>query len=323
MEYTNLGRTGLRVGVAGLGCGGSSRLGLGVGGDMARAVGIIRRAVDLGVNFLDTAKSYGTEEVLGRALRKIPRDSVVVSTKFNAHKGKRMIPADEVVAALHDSLRIMGTDCVDLFQLHGVSIDAYDHAVGEIYPALTAERDKGNLRFIGITETAPKDHEQIMLRRALDDDYWDVMMLGINMMNHNARAEILPRALENNIGTLAMFVVRSLFSAPDRLRAGMITLADEGKISRALADQDGPLDFLIHPGGARSVIDAAYRFVRHQPGIDVVLFGTGNPDHLASNIESILAPPLPADDVQKLRDLFGHLKGVGLDFPSTYTPPPE
>ncbi len=320
MEYTKLGRTGLNVGVAGLGCGGSSRLGLAGGGDMASAVGIIRRAVDLGVNFFDTAKSYGTEEVLGRALKEIPRDKLVISTKFNANKGKRMLPADEVVAALHDSLRIMGTDHVDLFQLHGVSINAYDHALNELYPALAAERDKGNIRHIGISETAPMDHEQIMLRRALDDDCWDVMMLGINMMNHNACAEILPRTQEKNIGTLAMFVVRFMFSAPDRVRAGMIKLADEGKIDRALAEKENPLDFLVHEGGARSVIDAAYRFVRHEPGIDVVLFGTGNPDHLASNIDSIVAPPLPPDDVRKLRDLFGHLKGVGLDFPTGHQP---
>jgi aryl-alcohol dehydrogenase-like predicted oxidoreductase len=320
MEYTNLGRTGLNVGVAGLGCGGSSRLGLGVGGDMARAVGIIRQAVDLGVNFLDTARSYGTEEVLGQALKEIPRDSVVISTKCNANKGKRMLPPEEVVGALHNSLRLMGTDHVDLFQLHGVSRDAYDHAFNEIMPALLAERDKGNLRFIGISETAPMDHEQIMLQRALEDDCWDVMMLGINMMNHNACTEILPRTQAKNIGTLAMFVVRSMFSAPDRVRAGMIKLADDGKIDRALVEKDNPLDFLLHEGGARSIIDAAYRFVRHEPGIDVVLFGTGNPDHLASNIDSILAPPLPAGDVQKMRDLFGHLKGVGLDFPADHKP---
>jgi aryl-alcohol dehydrogenase-like predicted oxidoreductase len=320
MDYTNLGRTGLRVGVAGLGCGGSSRLGLGVGGDMAGAVKLVRRAIDLGVNFLDTANSYGTEEVLGRVLAEVPRDSVVISTKFSAHKGKRLIPAAEVVAGLHESLRIMGCDCIDLFQLHGVSINSYDHAMRELWPALVRERDKGNVRHIGITETAPKDHEQVVLGRALDDDCWDVMMLAINLMNHNACAELLPRAMENNIGTLAMFVVRSLFSSPERLRTGMVKLADDGKIDRELAMRDGPLDFLIHEGGAHSVIDAAYRFVRHQPGIDVVLFGTGNPDHLAGNIASILAPPLPAEDVRKLRDLFGHLKGVGLDFPTTYAP---
>ncbi len=76
MEYTILGRTGLRVSVAGLGCGGFSRLGLGTGKSEAHAIGIIREAIDLGVNLFDTAAAYGTEGVLGRALRGVPREKV-------------------------------------------------------------------------------------------------------------------------------------------------------------------------------------------------------------------------------------------------------
>ncbi|MEZ5592710.1 MAG: hypothetical protein R3F53_19225, partial [Gammaproteobacteria bacterium] len=64
-----------------------------------------------------------------------------------------------------------------------------------------------------------------------------------------------------------------------------------------------------------SVIDAAYRFARHEPGADVILFGTGDQTHLASNINSILGPPLPQADVEKLYELFGELEGIGLDLP--------
>jgi len=71
----------------------------------------------------------------------------------------------------------------------------------------------------------------------------------------------------------------------------------------------------VHEGGASSVVDAAYRFVRHEPGVDVVLFGTGDREHLHSNIASILKPPLPAADRERLASLFGHLVGVGLDAP--------
>jgi hypothetical protein len=58
-----------------------------------------------------------------------------------------------------------------------------------------------------------------------------------------------------------------------------------------------------------------YRFVRHEPGADVVLFGTGDHEHLRSNIASILKPPLPDADRARLASLFGHLVGVGLDAP--------
>src|ERR1700729_1706255 len=79
MQYTTLGRTGLRVSVAGLGTGGFSRIGIGQSED--HAVRIIREALDLGVNLIDTAAVYGTEAVIGRALRDVKRDSVVVCTK--------------------------------------------------------------------------------------------------------------------------------------------------------------------------------------------------------------------------------------------------
>src|SRR6202011_4990721 len=87
------------------------------------------------------------------------------------------------------------------------------------------------------------------------------------------------------------------------------------QVSAALADSDDPLGFLVHDGGASSVTDAAYRYVRHEPGVDVVLFGTGSPEHLKANIASILKPPLPAADQAKLRTLFSHLRGIGLEPP--------
>jgi hypothetical protein len=64
---------------------------------------------------------------------------------------------------------------------------------------------------------------------------------------------------------------------------------------------------------ASSITDAAYRFARHEPAVDVLLFGTGDPDHLRANLASLLAPPLPLADRLTLTKLFGRLSGVGLD----------
>jgi aryl-alcohol dehydrogenase-like predicted oxidoreductase len=61
------------------------------------------------------------------------------------------------------------------------------------------------------------------------------------------------------------------------------------------------------------MIEAAYRYARHEPGVDVTLFGTGDAAHLRTNIASLLKPPLPEPDRKKLEVLFGHLTGVGLD----------
>src|SRR5262249_49341052 len=86
MHYTTLGSTGLKVSVAGLGCGGNSRIGLGTGLSEAQSVALVREALDLGVNFLDTAASYGTEQVIGKAIRGRPRAAVVISTKSHTTK---------------------------------------------------------------------------------------------------------------------------------------------------------------------------------------------------------------------------------------------
>jgi aryl-alcohol dehydrogenase-like predicted oxidoreductase len=183
MDYVTLGRTGLRVSVAGLGCGGNSRLGLRRGKTEAEAIALVRQALDMGVNLLDTAAPYGTEALIGQAIKAVPRERVVIATKANIHRGGQPIPAPQVVESLDHSLRQLNTDYIDVFQLHVVLPSVYDHALHEIAPVLLREKEKGKFRHLGITETSPNDHEQRMLQRALHDEVWEVMMLGFNMMH--------------------------------------------------------------------------------------------------------------------------------------------
>ncbi|MEA3025198.1 MAG: hypothetical protein QOF91_483, partial [Alphaproteobacteria bacterium] len=187
MQYTTLGRTNLRVSVAGLGTGGFSRLGLKAGKTEEESARLIHEAVGLGINFIDTAQSYGTEGVVGRALKTIPRDQVVIATKVQ-FRGKPFAPPEKVVAALDNSLRLMGTDHVDVFNLHGVEIDEYDYALQVMAPALIKEKEKGKIRHIGITENPIVDHRNEMLKRAVRDPVWEVFMVGFHMMHQGARA---------------------------------------------------------------------------------------------------------------------------------------
>jgi aryl-alcohol dehydrogenase-like predicted oxidoreductase len=315
MEYVMLGRTGLRVSVAGLGCGGFSRLGLGRGKSEAEAVALIHRALDLGVNLFDTAAAYGTEAVLGKALDGVPREEVVIATKAPFSVSNPNSSAASAIASLDDSLRRLATDYIDVYQLHGVAPAAYDHARNVIAPALLKEKAKGKFRHLGITETAPHDPEHKMLQGAVPEGVWDVAMVGFHMMHQNAREAVFPLTRQYRVGTLLMFAVRNIFSRPGQLIATMRELAAAGEVPQWLAESEDPLGFLIYEGGAKSVIDAAYRFVRHEPGVDVVLFGTGDLEHLRTNIASLLAPPLPEADRARLASLFGHLVGVGLDAP--------
>jgi len=317
MHYTTLGKTGLKVSVAGLGCGGNSRVGLGTGLGESQAVALVREALDLGVNFLDTAASYGTEEVVGKAIKGRPREAIVISTKSHINRdfGPEPMTAAEVVANLDTSLRRLDTDYIDVFHLHGLSRRGYERAMLEIVPALLREKEKGKFRHLGVTESGARDPEHAMLLHAADEPSWSVFMLAFHMLHQNARYALLPKTREKAVGTLCMFAVRNIFSKEGVLSKTIAELAAEDRVPAALAASGDPLGFLVHEGGASSLTDAAYRFARHQKGIDVVLFGTGNVAHLRSNIASILRPPLPEDDERRLNELFGRLVGVGLDLP--------
>ncbi len=315
MQYTELGRTGLRVGVAGLGCGGSSRLGLGQGKSEREAAAIVRQAFDRGVNLFDTAMAYGTETAVGMALADLPRDEVVVATKSQIAGGGRLFSPEEIGRNLDASLARLGLDHIDVYFLHAVRPEHYGHAL-TLREALGDARRAGKIRHLGITETGPFDPGHAMLGQATQDPAWEVVMVAFHMLHQNARTKVFPQTLANGIGTLAMFAVRAIFSRPERLRQAMRELAAAGQVPVELGAKDEPLDFLVRDHGAASLIDAAYRYVRHEPGVDVVLFGTGDPAHLDSNIASILRPPLPEAATRRLRALFGRLEGVGLDLPT-------
>jgi L-galactose dehydrogenase len=306
-RVTTLGRTGLRVGVMGLGAGGDSRLGR-ARGDENVSLRIVRTAIECGVSLIDTAESYGTEAVIGEALRGFPREHVVLSTKKTTFLEPRVEPAD-VVSSLEASLQRLRTDYVDIYHLHGVRPDAYVDLRDRLVPTLLRLKEQGKIRFLGITEVFAADPGHRMLEQAIADDLWDVVMVGFNILNQSARARIFARTLERRVGTLVMFAVRRALSRPDRLRELLGELSARGKVSPELLE-DG-LDFLLREGTASSLPDAAYRFCRDEPGVNVVLAGTGNEDHLLENTRSLLTkPPLPADVRERLLALFEKVDDV-------------
>ena len=313
MDYRPLGNTGLEVSVAGLGCGGNSRLGLGRGASVDECVAVVRTAVDLGVNFIDTAEAYGTEEIVGAAVRSYDRDRLVISTKaiFKADADT----AETVTRRVEAALKRLGLDYVDVFHFHAVHPTAYDYHRDVLAPALAKLKEQGKVRHIGITETGPRDPGQKMLARAIQEAPWEVAMLAYSLMNQGARRAIFPMSQRRGVGTLLMFVVRNIFSNEAYRRDVFAKLVEQGQLDASILGDGDPLAFLVADGVAASITDAAYRYARHEQGVDVVLFGTGNKAHVQENVDSILRPSLPPPVVERLHTLFGHLTGVGLDLP--------
>ena len=305
MEYRQLGRTGLRVSLMALGCGGPSRVGLSTGRTTAQSAAIVQAALDAGINVIDTATAYQTEPLVAAGLRGRSRDQVVLSSKRDLRAGAGGAPllsGAELESAVEASLRRLETDYIDIYHLHGVGPEQYPHARDELVPALQRLQAAGKVRFLGVTEMFGGDTEHHVLREVLADGLFDVIMVGFNMLNQTARDPILRVAGERGVGTMIMFAVRRAFSRPQRLRELLAELAASGEVDPALAAADDPLHFLSSEAGDPAA--AAYRYCSYQPGVSTVLSGTGNLDHLHHNVASFARGPLSTAAVARIDRLF-------------------
>jgi aryl-alcohol dehydrogenase-like predicted oxidoreductase len=156
MERTDLGDAGISVSRMGLGC--MSFAGVYGAADDEGSIATVQRALDLGMNLLDTANAYGdghSEEIVGRALAG-RRDDAVIATKFGYVLGSETPQVDarpDVVEGLcDDSLRRLAVDAIDLYYLHRVDPNV---PIEETVGAMAALVDKGKVRAIGLSEAAP------------------------------------------------------------------------------------------------------------------------------------------------------------------------
>jgi aryl-alcohol dehydrogenase-like predicted oxidoreductase len=308
MQYRTLGRTGLSVSVVSLGTGGPSRLGQGSGVPEEEARRLVRRALDLGINLIDTAAGYGeSEAILGRALRDAVPESCVIATKFGPYDGEEIKrDPEELTRSLERSLQRLQRDAVDLFQLHGVLPASYDAVMERFYPEMERAQAAGKVRFLGITERFFADPGHAMLERALADDRFDTVMLKYGILNQVAARRVLPMAAARNVGVLNMAAVRVKLSDPAQLEALIADWKAAGKLAPDALPATDPLGFLVH-GNVDSVVSAGYRFAVAPAAISTVLTGTANRAHLEKNVAALLAPPLPEADAARLRELFGDL----------------
>lgn len=311
IEKRTLGRTGLEVTLVGLGGGGNSRLGLSSGKPESHAADVVRAALDMGVNLIDTARVYGTEGPVGQGIRGRLRDQLVISSKSPyLDDQKVLLSAEAFRENIHTSLRTLGLETIDLYFIHGLRRDFYDHARERFVPVLQDARQAGKVRFFGITEAFESDTGHDMLRNAVQHNDWDVMMVGFNLLNPTARERVFPFTQAKAIGTLGMFAVRRGLIDADLLRVLLNRLSADGQIDPKLAKAADLMDALGLRGASKSLSEAAYRFAAYEPGMDCVLSGTSNPAHLRDNIDAVAQGPLPPAVVQHLGQLFGHIDTI-------------
>jgi aryl-alcohol dehydrogenase-like predicted oxidoreductase len=321
MERRRFGRTGLEVSTLGFGAGNVG--GLMVRGTPAERERAVGRALELGINYFDTAPSYGdgeSEQNLGRVLR-VLRPNIILGTKFRLQLDDRGRIADAIAESLEASLRRLGLDRVDLFQLHNpLSPDggAFDAAtvLERVVPALEGLRRQGKIRFFGITALG----DTAAIHRVIQARVLDSAQVCYNLLNPSAGTtlprgfhahdfgRLLDQTREASVGTIGIRVLAAgALSGTEARHAVAVPSVDpiaSGPDYGADVRQANRLEALVREGHAQSLIEAALRFAIANDAMSTVLVGYSSLDHLEYAAACVNKGPLPRPALDRLSGLW-------------------
>ena len=323
MERRTLGRTGLSVSTLGFGCGAVG--GLMVRGSAADQERAVARALELGINFFDTAPAYGdgeSERNLGRVLRTL-RPDIVLATKFRVPPDRRARAAEAVTASLEESLRRLGRERVDLLQLHnpisgdgrGSTIDA-GSVLEHVVPALDGLQRQGKIGFYGVTAVG----DTPALHRVVDSRAVYTAQVCYNLLNPSADAALPPgfpaqdfgrllartRAAEMGVVVIRVLAGGALSGVEARHPLGMPAVEPiaSGPDYRTDVERARQLQALVTEGHAASVVEAALRFAIATDAVSTVLVGYSTLDQLESAAAAVNRGPLPRAALDRLATLW-------------------
>jgi aryl-alcohol dehydrogenase-like predicted oxidoreductase len=203
-EYVQLGRTSLRVSLICFGCWqmGQTFWGLVPEKDLAAAV---HKALDLGINLFDTADAYGdglAEEILGRALKGVPRESYILATKVYHHclpeRNNARHPDlsyEYIIWECDQSLRRLGVETIDLYQAHAFDVLTHPEETARAFEVL---KQRGKIRYAGCSNYSVEQ-----LRAALRFGRMDTLQPHYNLLTRDAEEDLFPFCMAEGIGVLA------------------------------------------------------------------------------------------------------------------------
>ena len=283
-----LGKTGLSVHRIGFGSWaiGGSRSGWGYGPtDDRMSLRTVAAALDHGCNFFDTADSYGnghSEELLGKALKN-RRTGVVIASKvgydfYHQPSGQNFHPS-YLRFALHQSLRRLKSDCIDVYQLHNPPPEVIVNP--EVIAALEALRRQGKVRWIGVSAAEP--HDAIV---AVHAGWPDTIQMTYNMLVPDAERELFPLAFSRQIGVIAREPLANGFLSgkygstsrflPEDVRS-VYSAEDLGRI----AGQVARIESSLKPG--ESLVQRALGYALEQKAVSVAVVGNKTVEQVEEN----------------------------------------
>ncbi len=328
MERRRFGRTELEMSLLTFGCGAVG--GLMTRGQAADQDRAVHWARDNGINHFDTAPLYGdgaSEENLGRALG-ANRDGIIVSTKVRLRPDDRANFETAIRTSMEKSLRRLGQDCVDLFQLHNTLGPAADGAVisadeilTTVVPVFEKLREEGKTRYLGFTANGDTD----AIHALLASGRFDGAQVFYNVLNPTAGRtmpsdypaqdyrQALVKAKDNGVGTIGVRVLAggAMSGSTERNPLGMANVEPIGSgrdyatdVARALR-----LEPVVDAGHAASLPDLAMRYVIAHPALTTTEIGIANLEELQAATAAINAGPLSSDAMAMIDDIQAQLSG--------------
>ena len=316
MNYRSLGETGMRVSEISLGTwafGGDWGT---VGEDDAYAA--LNRAIDLGVNFLDTADVYGdgrSERLIGRLLKDRPNDEILVATKA----GRRLDPhtaegynRENLTAFVERSLQNLGVEALDLLQLHCPPTEAYRQ--DETFEALDRLQEAGKLKNYGVSVEKVEE-----ARMALGYPGVKTVQIIFNVFRQKPAEEFFPIAEERNIGILARVPLASgllsgkmsldrAFDETDHRNFNRNGEAfDQGETFSGVDFETGlraaeELKELVPEG--QTLAQFALRWILMHPAVSCAIPGGKNPGQVEDNVAAAALPPLSDEAMRRAEEVY-------------------
>ncbi|MBQ8771011.1 MAG: aldo/keto reductase [Bacteroides sp.] len=305
MKYNEIGKTGLKVSNLSFG---ASSLG-GVFHNIREAEGIeaVFTAIEKGMNFIDVSPYYGhykAETVLGKALKDIPRDKYILSTKVGRY-GKDGVntwdySAQRATESVYESMERLNIDYIDLINVHDIEFADLNQIVNETLPALVALREKGVVGHVGITDLQ-LENLQWVIDHSPAGTVESVLNFCHHCLNDDKLVDYLDYFEERGIGVI-----------------------NASPLSMGLLSQRGVPHW--HPA-PQSLVEACQKAVQHclaknypieklaiqysvsNPRIATTLFSSANPQNVIKNIE-YAEEPIDWQLVQEVQDIIGNQKRV-------------